>query len=422
MICMRSFLFPCLVAILAPCASLAAEGHDGIPEAAAAPYIAAAPKPGEITEAEIRSFQSIGDAKTSQGDYDSAEIAYRQVLAARATPEQDRDALLGLARMYRRSNQLTRSAAVYEKLLKEFPSDNALPIVYLELGRVHRALGAYRLAIARFYSVINSTLKLPENGQELYRQLARTAQFEVAETHFLAGDYQESAQYFSRLKLLDLAPADQARASFKSAFALYRAGEYEKAVASLRSFLEQYSLDENTPEARYLLSMSLRRLDRNQESLVAALELLKTEHGRTDEDPKRWAYWQRKTGNQLANEFYEQGDAGSALTIYLGLAALSNEPSWRLPVFYQIALCYERLRSVGKAREYLQAVVKDAEPPKNGSSPGSDLAELASMAAWRLKQLDWEDTADRQLNSFFQTSDSPKHPEMATTLAASPQT
>lgn len=396
---------------------------DGIPTSAAAPYLSiGTTKSAEITEAEIKSFLRIGDAKTSQGDYDSAEIAYRQVLAAKATPEQDRDALLGLARMYRRSNHLTKSAAVYEKLLKEFPADNALPIVYLELGRVHRALGAYRLAIARFYSVINSTLKLPANGQDLYRQLARTAQFEVAETHFLAGEFQESAQYFSRLKLLDLTPADQARAHFKSAFSLHRAGDFENAAASLRSFLEQYPSDENMPEARYLLSISLRRLGRDKESLAAALELLKAEHIRTAEDPKRWAYWQRKTGNQLANEFYEQGDANSALTIYLSLAALSSEPLWRLPVLYQVALCYERLRSGSQAREYLQTVAKEAGASPADSASKSELDELANMAAWRLQQLDWEDGADRQLNTFFQTSGSPNEAVMATTSVATPPT
>ncbi|MBX7121556.1 MAG: tetratricopeptide repeat protein [Opitutaceae bacterium] len=396
---------------------------DGIPTSAAAPYLSiGTTKSAEITEAEIKSFLRIGDAKTSQGDYNSAEIAYRQVLAAKATPEQDRDALLGLARMYRRSNHLTKSAAVYEKLLKEFPADNALPIVYLELGRVHRALGAYRLAIARFYSVINSTLKLPANGQDLYRQLARTAQFEVAETHFLAGEFQESAQYFSRLKLLDLTPADQARAHFKSAFSLHRAGDFENAAASLRSFLEQYPSDENMPEARYLLSISLRRLGRDKESLAAALELLKAEHSRTAEDPKRWAYWQRKTGNQLANEFYEQGDANSALTIYLSLAALSSEPLWRLPVLYQVALCYERLRSGSQAREYLQTVAKEAGASPADSASKSELDELANMAAWRLQQLDWEDGADRQLNTFFQSSGSPNEAVMATTSVATPPT
>lgn len=363
--------------------------------------------PHTITAEEVVSLLRIGETKTAQGDFESAEIAYQQILGARATAEQDRDALLGMARMYRRKNELTKAAAVYEKLIREYPGDAILPVAYLELGRTHRALGAYRLAIARFYSVINSTLKLTEEGADTYRQLARTAQFEVAETYFVSGDYAEAARFFSRLKLLDLAPSDRARAHFKSAYALHMGGDYEKAITTLRSFLESNPDDENTPEALYLLSVSYRRLGQNQESLAAALGLLKLEQGKENQDPKRWAYWQRRTGNQLANEFYEQGDASSALAIYVSLANLSNDPVWRLPVLYQIGLCYERLRSGDKARESFTQVVnevKAATIPKNRSA---ELAELAKMASWRLKHLDWQSNADRDLNNFFQDNATP---------------
>lgn len=376
----------------------------------------------EVGSEEIQSLLRIGETKTARGDFDSAEIAYRQVLAAKATPAQDRDALLGMARMYRRKNQFTRAAAVYEKILKEFPSDPQLPVVLLELGRTQRALGAYRLAITRFYSVINSTLKLPDEGTDLYRQLARTAQFEVAETYFVAGQYEEAAQYFSRLKLLDLTPEDQTKAHFKSAYALYMGGDYEKATVSLRAFLELHPQKSEAPEARYLLSLSLRRLGRNQESLTAALDLLKAEQSRTSEDPKRWAYWQRKTGNQLANEFYEQGDSTSALTIYLSLAKLSEEPLWRLPVLYQIGLCYERLRSEKQAREFFETVARESKVQANQAQPRPEFAELASMATWRLQHLDWEASTDRQINTFFQHQTSAAEPtRTVSTEAPAPQ-
>jgi len=366
-----------------------------------------------VSPEEVRSLLRIGETKTAQGDYESAEIAYRQILSARATAEQDRDALLGLARMYRRKNELTRAAAVYEKLIKEYPGDALLPIVYLELGRTHRGLGAYRLAISRFYSVINTTLKLTEDGPDTYRQLARTAQFEVAETYFLSGNYEEAARFFSRLKLLDLAPVDRARAHFKSAFAHFKDEDYEKATATLRSFLELNPDDENTPEALYLLSVSLRRLGQHQESLVAVLGLLKREQSRTTHDPKRWTYWQRRTGNQLANEFYEQGDASSALVIYLSLSRLSPEPSWRLPVMYQVGLCYERLRSEDQAREVYRGVVDEVKTADPVVNRAGELSELAAMATWRLQHLDWLSSTDRELNTFLQTNEATQLPTPA---------
>ena len=226
---------------------------------------------------EIASLLRIGQAKVEQGDYVSSELAFRQVLAEKATPEQDHVALMGLARTYRKKTEFTKAAAVYETLIKQSPDDPLLPVVYLELGRTLRALGAFKPAIVRFYNVINTTLKLPENNSDNYRQLARTAQFEIAETYFQAGDYEQANRFFSRLKLLDLAPEDRARAHFKSIYALTLNGDHEKAVTGFRAYLDQNPNDENVPEARYLLATSLRQLGRYNESLAFALELLRSE-------------------------------------------------------------------------------------------------------------------------------------------------
>ena len=372
-------------------------------DATAAPEFSIHP-PKELktaTPEEIASLIRIGQAKIEQGDYVSSELAFRQVLAEKATPEQDHIALMGLARTYRKKTEFTKAAAVYETLIQKSPDDPQLPIVYLELGRTLRALGAYKSAIARFYSVINTTLKLPEENADTYRQLARTAQFEIAETHFQAGEYEEANRYFSRLKLLDLAPEDRARAHFKAIYALTLLGEHEKAIAGFRAYLDQNPNDENTPEARYLLSVSYRTLGRYNESLSTALELLRTEKKYVDTNPKRWTYWQRKTGNTLANQFFEQGDFGSALIIYQNLANLSPEPAWRLPVLYQIGLCNERLHLNDRARECYETIIEGTKNAANESPRRQELVDLFEMADWRLKQLVWQQTTDRKLTAIF---------------------
>lgn len=355
----------------------------------------------DATAQEIASLLRLGRSKRESGDFDSAEIAYLQVLAEHATPEQDREAVLGLARTYRKKGDFTKASASYEKFAKEFPNDPELPAIYLELGRTLRALGAFKQAIGRFYAVLNTTLKLSDQGAEQYRQLVRTAQYEIAETYFQTGDYAQANRYFSRLKLLDLAPEDRARAHFKSVVALTLAGDDEKAVAGLRAFIEQNADDENVPEAQSLLSNCLRRLGRTQESLQVTLDLLKTESARTKKDPRRWQYWQRKTGNQLANDFYERGDVDTALRIYGSLAQLSPEAAWSLPVKYQMGLCFERLRRFDKARECYQTIVDNLKTAKGDTTVRPDLADLGEMAAWRLSQISWQLTTDQQLTAVF---------------------
>ena len=393
-------------AVTSPAAGTAQSAMTTLPPALApeklAPAAAATTsglrKPPEPTvEDPVGGLIRQGLEKTAEGDLDAAITAFTKVLSLDATAAQQRATLLGFARALRKKNELTKAAAVYEKILKDYPLDEDAPDIFLELGRTQRALGAYRTAINRFYSVINSTLKLPESGAARYRQLAKTAQFEIAETHFQAGEYQDASRFYSRLRLLDLATADRARAHFKSAYSLFLAEDYLSGVGSLRDYLDQYPEDENVPEARYLLAVSYRRLHRPLEALVEALELLRTEKTRTAKDPKLWIYWQRKTGNQIANEFYEQGDSANALTIYLTLSELSPDPAWRLPIVYQIGLCYERLGEATEAIASYQTILDNVRPPKRDASANPEMAELARMAAWRLDQITWQHNTQQRL-------------------------
>ena len=371
-------------------------------------------KPGAAAHAaeggreEVIGLQTLGTSLTERGDWAAAEIAFRQILSSRRANNEDlASALIGLARVYRKHGELTKAAAIYERYLKDYPTDERVPDALLELGRTHRALGAYQLAFARFYSVINSTLKLSSQGFEHYQVLAKTAQFEIAETHFQQGNFAEANKFFSRLRLLDLAPADRARAHFKSAYALHLGGDLAGAVTALRAYLEQWPQDENVGEARYLLALSLRALDHKQEALEATLQLLRAEQASAD--PKRWSYWQRRTGNQLANQFFQDGDTLNALAIYQGLAALADDPAWRLPVTYQIALCYERMRLNDRAAAAYQSIVDNANPPPAAKAAGAEpakpanaeLTELARMAAWRLTQLNWHEQTEQQLSAIF---------------------
>ena len=362
----------------------------------AAPKAATGPVPG----AEIASMLKLGASLTDREDYEAATIAYHQVLRGRGVPDEDlKTALLGLARMHRRQGALTKAAALYETFLKEYPEDARTPDALLDLGRTIRGLGTYSLAITRFYSVINSTLKLSGGGFDRYQLLAKTAQFEIAETHFQSGNFPEAVKFFTRLRLLDLAPADHARAQFKSAYAQHLQGLNEPAVTSLRAFLDQWPKDENVPEAQYLLAVSLRQLGRTQEAFTVTLDLLRTAQSGNAVDAKRWAYWQRRTGNQLANDFFATGNILNAHAIYAGLAELSPEPAWRLPILYQVALCLERLGHAGRAADTYRTIV---ESGKAAATP--ELNELARMATWRLEQLAWQDKTNQEIAALFETN------------------
>jgi TolA-binding protein len=381
---------------------LAVAAHSratGGPSASPAPVRTAPAAP--VHDSESEGLLNLGATLAGRRDYETAEIAYWQVLKnADATTAETKRALMGLARLHRREGALTKAAAIYEKYIKEYPDDDRLPDALLELGRTLRDMGSYPMAISAFYSVINSTLKFPSHDFEHYELLAKTAQFEIAQTHFDAGEFADAGKYFSRVRLLDLAPADRARAHFMAAYSQTLSGDLDAAVASLRSFIQDWPLDQNIPEARYLLATSLRQLKRPEEALAVTFDLLSAEHAKSAADPQHWSYWQHRTGNQVANEFFQSGDTFAALAVYKGLAGITDAPEWRLPVTYQIALCYERLRQADQARASYRLII-DAGLPKDGRKASPEIAALARMASWRLAQLDWREQADRRVSDLF---------------------
>jgi len=408
-----SRLLPCLLLTFGW--PLAGQTEAAVAPTAPASIEATAAQPQTSLDEERASLLKLGASLSERNDYEAAAIAYHQVLkSVAASTEQTQSALLGLARMHRKEGSLTKATALYERFLKDYPGDARAPEALLDLGRTLRSMGAHRLAISRFYSVINSTLKLPAEGFDHYQQLAKTAQYEIAETHFQSGNFVEANRFFSRLRLLDLAPEDRARAHFKAAYAQHLGGDLEGAITTLRAYLEQWPEDENVPEARHLLALDLRALNRSQEAFAVTLDLLRAEKSRIDTDPKRWAYWQRRTGNLLANEFFQKGDPLNALTLYAALAALSDEPSWNLPVSYQLALCHERLGMTDRAAATYQRIEAAIDP---ATMP--NLAELARMAAWRRSHLDWKGNLGQQMATFFETEPSNERPASAPSLTPS---
>jgi TolA-binding protein len=379
-------------------------------DASAQPAVAPQEKPAAInlaTAAEAspddlaRSLLALAKRMAERRDNDAAETAYIEALNAPTTDEVTEESLICYADFLRANGKDTRAASIYEKFLATFPGSPRANSVLISLGRTLRDMGAFNLALARFYAILNSTLAVtPENIQR-YRDLAQLAKFEIAETYYQQGDYASAGKFFGRIKLLDLPPEDRARASFREAYAFLLDGKLDQAVPALRLFLENYPQNTSAQEARYLLCISLRRLGRVQEALAETLTILRSAKAQSETDNEHWTYWQRRTGNQLANDFYEQGDFTSALTIYQTLSELRSAPDWRWPALYQVGLCYERLRQPERAAASYRGILDEsAAAQRAGIIAKSAATEVRNMAEWRLGQIDWSDKIQNSVHSY----------------------
>ena len=124
-----------------------------------------------------------------------------------------------------------------------------------------------------------------------------------------------------------------------------------------------------------------------------------------DQDDAVWKAWKQRTGNEIANQFYRDGDYFNALNLYLKLAEVEDALTWQLPVWYQIGLIHERLDSPPEAIKAYQKIL-DREGELTATS-GPALTTLASMARWRRDFIQWKFEADKARIQLQQIPEAP---------------
>jgi tetratricopeptide (TPR) repeat protein len=286
-----------------------------------------------------------------------------------------------------------KTISVLEKFRMAFADDPAVPEQLLRLGRLYREAGAVETATARFFAVLNSTLNVAPSELEGYRRFAMKARLEIAETYAMQGKVEEARKYYNRLQVLELEPEDRELVVFRAGQTKHRLGQWLAAEFDLRGFLHEYPESRYMPEARCLRAKALEELGQRDDAVAEVLELLRAPDPGDPARVRIAAYWKRRTGNELANRFYEQGDYGGALSIYQALARASEDPAWRWPAVYQIGLCFERMNMPQRAAEAYRVIVDAPAADK----PAESLASVQSMARWRLEHLDWIEDFGKRL-------------------------
>lgn len=334
----------------------------------------------------------------------AAERRYLELLSLEVPELFRQRLLLEMAEMYDRLDIKPKVAAVYEKFIQEFPRTENIPEIQLRLGYLYREMGLHRQALARFYNVLNASLNVSEGELHRYRELSLRAQFEIAETHYMEGQFAQASRFFDRLLELKLPPHRRHEAQFRSAYARYLLDDFGGARVRLEAFLRNNEDHALAAEARYLLANAHKRLNQPREAIAVTLALLRHESTRENAAEGNWLFWKKRTGNQLANEFYEQGDYHGALRIYQAMAPLSDTPSWQWPVIYQIGLCFERLGMTPRARDAYTFII---DAPVEPTQLTESLTAIQEMAEWRREQLMWLSQSEPRLQRFLATPTSP---------------
>ncbi|MDQ8201581.1 tetratricopeptide repeat protein [Pelagicoccus sp. SDUM812003] len=345
----------------------------------------------ELASEQVMKYLEAAITEWKGGDVEFAEEYFSAALGVPTDVPEKEVVLSRMGQLYNEAGMFPKAAAVYERLATEFPDSRRLPEVYMEVGNLYRKMGAPELAISKYYMVLNSALNVSFDQLEKYRQLSLEAKMAIAETHKEREENQEAYRLYQSLFRLELKPVQRLRVHYRMCYLLYELGNYQQAVSQLKLFLDEYPDSPHNPELRYLLASSYEKLNRKPDALREVVTILQSQVNPDSTYNADANYWKQRTGNELANEFYEKGDFRSALTIYQALARYNSSPAWRWPAIHQIGLCFERLGLPDKAKLAYEEILN----PEAGAIAEVELTEnlrsLRQMAQWRLEHLNWED-------------------------------
>jgi len=412
-------ILPALLCALLAAPGLRAEKHaDPKPVAKTQPH--AGPKAPAVDEGhaepsadaetlgEIVGYTKLATKALDEDKWQLAEHFLELIVNLPGPITDKKKALTDIGALYEKKRSFSKAIAIYEKMASIYPGESDTPELIFKVALLYREAGAYQRAINRFYSVLNSALQANGKGLGNSRNLTQRAQIEIADTYFLEGDYAQAGKFYGLLGRLDLDPAEKARVLFKSAHCLFVLGHHDRAIIAAQAFLAEFPEDASAPESRYILASALRSQKRTKEAFDTVLTLLRTEQAKKSKAPEKWVFWQKKTGNEFANDFYQQGDFTSALTIYQTLAQLNDTPEWQWPVVYQMGLCFERLRLVSRAAEAYKFIIDESKKPERAGKPlPESCTSLVKMAGWRGEQLAWQHTTETQLSHLLGQSLAP---------------
>jgi tetratricopeptide (TPR) repeat protein len=332
---------------------------------------------------------------------EKAEPILVSLLAGNMPESIQKSALFELATVVAEENDLPRAQSIYDQYLVRWPSDIKIPEILLRQGELFRRMGLNDLALGKFYSVMTSALSLKGDQLEYYRNLVLQTQVEIAETHYLAGQFADAADFYSRLMLNTDPALNHSQIQFRLVRSLAVIHRYDQAVGQAKDFVIRYPDADQEPEVRYYLAQGLKALGQTTEALQEVLLCLREQKGKTHNNPQVWAYWQQRVGNEIANQLYHEGDFINSLLIYQGLAQLDSSPDWQVPVDYQMGVTYEKLSQPQKAVETYNAIL--ARETDQGTNTSSALQAVFDMARWRLKFVQWQTNAEAADHAIMRT-------------------
>ncbi|MFZ5807446.1 MAG: tetratricopeptide repeat protein [Verrucomicrobiota bacterium] len=230
-------------------------------------------------------------------------------------------ALLLLANINKETGR-SPEALVYLQLWRtRFPGAPEIPRVNLLMGRVYRDMKAYDRAREFFYLTLSSLVVVSSRKErdpvtlQKDKRLSQVATWEIAETEYQAGNWQNAHSLFERFKQQNSDVEDLIQASlYRQADCLYQLGKFDKALNTYQTAISVGPFHPFAPEAWLrLIDIYGRQNDyiQQKQAIEAFIWVVKEMY------PQETDYWQQRCASVLVQFTKDHPDEAKALLTVL---------------------------------------------------------------------------------------------------------
>lgn len=288
---------------------------------------------GEATPNEI-----LVQAQTviARSDYTLAKKLLDNLIVA---PNVDRAALAEAVflrgRVSEATEQYTDAVIWFQRYLLEFPDQNDAPRASFELGQTYKQLGAYSQARETFYKTLSFAISRAANQNvddfSGSVRLSRAATWELAETEYLAANWERADELYTRFKLQnpDAEKLNQT-ACYRQADIAFQMKKPKEAVALYETALAASPFHPFATEA-WLRLVLLYGMTGQKDKQTAATKSFIWMVNTLEKDDQ--LYWQRRFADQLLSQ-YSNHLAGQIPVLETIFTYQNNEGWMRMLDFY----------------------------------------------------------------------------------------
>ncbi|MBL6842953.1 MAG: hypothetical protein ISQ73_05835 [Verrucomicrobiae bacterium] len=347
---------------------------------------------------------NLGIQYRQEGKLDLSKKTFIRLIKSRPPVSYRKKALLQLALLAEKNAEWVRANQIYSHFDSLYPEDPNQILVHLKMADILRKTGSIEQALHKYHAVIAMTMKAkgyPKKYLPVIQRLGVKAKIEIAETHFLDGDYVNAARLYRRLltqkhSQSDLVKINKPHVHYKLIDSHFLNKDYTKVEKESKSFVKAYGDHPKAIEVRYLYAKVLMKKSRNSEALEQFMKILENPATLKETEPETWTRLQVRIGVEISGLMAKDLDFPSAIQIHEGLLGLDLEENEFLEINYQLGILNEELKSYQKALAFYQVIInRIAILKKDNLSRHSKM--IGDMAEWRLKTLNWFEAKESEI-------------------------